>query len=66
MSNGPETVFQEGTYSPDSTNRWMGSVAMNGAGDMAIGFSASDATIFPQIRYAGRLKNDPRGDSCPR
>ena len=61
VSNGPETVFQEGTYSPDSTHRWLGSVAMNGAGDLAVGFSASDATIFPQIRYAGRLKNDPLG-----
>ncbi len=61
VSNGPETVFQEGTYSPDSTNRWMASVAMDGAGNMAAGFSASDATIFPQIRYAGRLKNDPLG-----
>ena len=61
VSNGPESVFQEGTYSPDSTNRWLGSAAMNGAGDLAVGFSASDATIFPQIRYAGRLKNDPVG-----
>jgi hypothetical protein len=61
VSNGPETVFQEGTYSPDSTHRWMGSVAQDGEGNMAIGFSASDATIFPQIRYAGRLKNDPIG-----
>ncbi len=61
VSNGPETVFQEGTYSPDSTHRWMASAAMNGAGDLAVGFSASDATIFPQLRYAGRLKNDPLG-----
>ncbi len=61
VSNGPETIFQEGTYSPDSTNRWMASVAMDGAGNMAAGFSASDATIFPQLRYAGRLKNDPLG-----
>jgi hypothetical protein len=61
VSNGPETVFQEGTYSPDSTHRWLGSVAQDGQGNMAVGFSASSATIFPQIRYAGRLKNDPIG-----
>jgi hypothetical protein len=61
VTSGPETVFQEGTYSPDSTNRWMASVAMDGQGNMAAGFSASDATIFPQLRYAGRLKTDPLG-----
>ena len=61
VSSGPETVYQEGTYSPDSTYRWMGSVAQDGQGNMAVGFSASDATIFPQIRYAGRLKGDPLG-----
>ncbi len=26
---------------------------------MAIGYSASSASIFPQIRYAGRLATDP-------
>ena len=49
------TVFQESTYQPDTTWRWMGSAAMDFTGNMAIGFSASDATINPQIRYAGRL-----------
>ncbi len=45
-------VFQESTYAPDSTWRWMGSVAMDQSGDLAIGYSASDSTIHPQIRYA--------------
>ena len=52
-------VFQESTYQPDTTWRWMASAAMDQDGDLAIGFSASDATINPQIRYAGRLVNDP-------
>ena len=33
--------------------------SMDNAGDMAVGFSASSASIFPQIRYAGRLASDP-------
>jgi subtilisin-like proprotein convertase family protein len=37
----------------------MGSAAQDVSGNMAIGFSASDATIKPQIRYAGRLVGDP-------
>jgi hypothetical protein len=37
----------------------MGSAAMDAAGDLALGFSASSAAINPQIRYAGRLSSDP-------
>ena len=53
------TVFQESTYQPDTLWRWMGSIAMDFSGNMAVGFSVSDATINPQIRYAGRLVGDP-------
>jgi dockerin type I repeat protein len=53
------TVFQESTYQPDATWRWMGSAAMDQTGALAVGFSASSASIHPQIRYAGRLVNDP-------
>ncbi|HXS01728.1 MAG TPA: hypothetical protein VN724_14215, partial [Pyrinomonadaceae bacterium] len=59
VTNGPVSVFQESTYQPDSTWRWMGSAAMDGDGNLAIGYSASSATIFPQLRYAGRLASDP-------
>ncbi len=55
------SIYQQGTYSPDATNRWMGSVAMNANGDIALGYSASDATIYPSIRYTGRLASDPLG-----
>ena len=53
------TVFQQSTYQPDTTWRWMGSAAMDQSGNLAIGFSASSASINPQIRYAGRLATDP-------
>ena len=59
VTNGPVTVFQQSTYQPDTTWRWMGSAAMDGSGNLAVGFSASSATIIPQIRYAGRLATDP-------
>ena len=59
VTNGPVTVAQESTYQPDSTWRWMGSAAMDRDGNIAIGYSASSATIFPQLRYAGRLATDP-------
>ncbi len=61
VTSGPETVFQESTYQPDTTWRWMGSAAMDKLGGIAIGFSASSSSINPQIRYAGRLVGDPLG-----
>ena len=59
--NGTPTVFQQGTYAPDATFRWMGSIAMDGAGDIALGYSASSSTVSPSIAYAGRAPSDPAG-----
>lgn len=61
VTSGPVTLHQEGTYQPDNIHRWMGSIAQDGQGNMAIGYSASSSTINPQIRYAGRLANGPLG-----
>lgn len=54
-------IFQQGTWSPDNTHRWMGSVAMDGYGNIALGYSASDTSTYPSIRFTGRLKEDPPG-----
>ena len=59
VTTGPISVFQESTYQPDTDWRWLGSVAMDGSGNMAVGFNASSATIHPQLRYSGRLATDP-------
>jgi hypothetical protein len=59
VTSGPVTKFQESTYQPDATWRWMGSAAMDQQGNIALGYSASSASINPQIRYAGRLATDP-------
>jgi len=38
--NGAYFLFQQGTYSPDDgVNRWMGSIAMDKAGNIAAGYS---------------------------
>ncbi len=60
-TSGTPAFTQQGTYQPDSTYRWMGSVAMDGNSNLAAGYSASSSQIFPQIRYAGRLSTDPPG-----
>src|SRR5436190_11602299 len=59
---GTPAAFQQGTYSPDTTYRWMASVAMDRMGDIGVGFSASSSTVYPSIRYAGRLVGDPLGE----
>ncbi len=54
-------LFQEGTYAPDTDNRWMGSIAMDRGGNVALGYSVSSAATFPSIRYTGRLAGDAAG-----
>ncbi len=56
--SGTPTVFQQSTFSPDSTSRWMGSIAMDKLGNIALGYSASSSSVFPSIRYTGRLATD--------
>lgn len=58
---GAWSLFQEGTYSPDATRRWIGSIAMDKLGNIALGHSASSASVSPSSRYAGRLAGDPPG-----
>jgi hypothetical protein len=61
IPGGAWSVFQQGTFSPDSTDRWMGSIALDDVGDMALGYSAGGADLFPGIRMAARRAADPPG-----
>jgi hypothetical protein len=54
-------VYQQGTFAPDSNYRWMGSVAMDHVGDIAVGYSVSSSSTYPSIAYAGRVPGDPLG-----
>ncbi|HLK33626.1 MAG TPA: hypothetical protein VKT29_11090 [Terriglobales bacterium] len=58
---GVPTVYQQGTINPDSSWRWMGSIAMDKMGNIAAGFSLSSRYIFPSINYAIHLSTDPLG-----
>jgi len=48
-----------GNLAADGVHRWMGSLAVDSQGNMALGYSASRDTVPPDIRYAGRLSTDP-------
>ena len=52
-------LFQNANYDPGaSTNRWMGSIAMDKLGNMMMGYSVSNAATNPSIRVTGRLRTD--------
>lgn len=59
---GAWQLFQEGTYAPsDSHNRWMGSIAMDCAGNIGLGFSVGSKNLPASLRYTGRIATDPTG-----
>ncbi len=53
------TVFQSGTYDPDTNYRWLPSVAMDKDRNIALGYSKSSTTVKPGIYITGRLATDP-------
>jgi hypothetical protein len=59
--NFPATPVQQQdwTNGGDGLWRWMPSIAVDQNGNTVIGYSTSNTTIFPSIRYAGRLASDP-------
>ena len=59
-TTGAWGIYQQSTFAPSDNNcRWMGSIAMDTAGNIALGYSVSSNTMYPSIRYTGRLKADP-------
>jgi len=54
-------VSQQGTYAPDSTNRFMSSLARDTMGDIAMSYTVSGPTVAPTIAFTGRAPGDPVG-----
>jgi hypothetical protein len=60
LDGASPVVRQQSTLgASDGIYRWMGSAAMDQAGDIAIGYSASSGSVYPSIRYTGRVDSDP-------
>ncbi len=62
--NFPATAVQQQSWdnASDGLWRWMPSIAVDQNGNTVIGYSTSNTTIVPSIRYAGRLATDPPGN----
>ena len=56
-------IYQQGTHSPDDLHRWMGSIAMDGRGNIALGYATmgqkNGTATFPSVRFTGRRASDP-------
>jgi hypothetical protein len=61
QGDGSWGLFQEATFAPDENHRFMGSIAADRDGNVALGYSVSGQNTFPSIRYAMRLADDPAG-----
>jgi subtilisin-like proprotein convertase family protein len=71
-SGGGWALHDEGTFGGDtnsaSANFFMGSVAMDAQGNVALGYSKTDvgaSPVFPSLGFTGRLAGDPAGTLAP-
>jgi hypothetical protein len=58
---GAVAVYQQGTFAPDTNSRWMGSIAMDRMGNIALGYSVAGENTEPGVRYSGRQRSEPLG-----
>ncbi|HET8753233.1 MAG TPA: GEVED domain-containing protein [Salinimicrobium sp.] len=64
-NGGPWRVFQEGTYAPDASDRFCGSIGIDEFGNIGMGFTVlndnPEKPVFPSLRYTGHYSGDPLG-----
>ncbi len=58
---GAAYVYQQGTHAPDDQHRATGSIGMDKAGNIALGYGVAGAFTPPGVRYTGRQRSDPPG-----
>lgn len=56
------SIYQQGTYSPDTESRWMCSIAINSEGTIGLAYSTSSSSTFPSLKYTGRKECDNLGE----
>ena len=58
---GQPIVYQQGTFAPDTDNRWMASIAMDRTGNIGIDYSIASSSTYPSIRFTGWETGNPLG-----
>jgi hypothetical protein len=61
IGTGAWSLYQQSIYAPDTKSRWLGSIAMNDCGSIALCYARASATAgdYMSLYYAGRLSTDP-------
>jgi hypothetical protein len=61
--NGAASLYQQGTFNngADGVHRWMGALAVDRFGNMAVGYNAGNGSTYAGIRYVGRYRDDTLG-----
>ncbi len=55
-------LYQQGTYAPnDEQSRWMGSIAQDNTGNIALAYSISGKNNYPSLAYTARRIGDDLG-----
>ncbi len=58
----PWSIYQEGTYAqPDGHSAFCGAMCMDANGNIALSYTTVSPTLYPSLRYTGRLASDPPG-----
>jgi hypothetical protein len=60
-ASGTPFLYQQSTFAPDTNYRWLGSAAMDGRGNIGIGYSFGGSTMYPGQRFAARAVGDALG-----
>jgi hypothetical protein len=60
-TNNAFSLHQAGTFAPDAHHRWMASAAMDRDGGIGVAYNVSSGTVFPSVRYTGRLAGSDPG-----
>ncbi len=61
-TNGTEwSLYQEGTYAPDSDHRFMPGISMDRNGNMGLGYNVVSDSTFAGMRFTGRFADDSLG-----
>jgi len=58
---GDWAVYQQGTHAPDEHSRWMASAALDGDGNLGLGYNVSSSSLYPSLRYTIHPVDAPPG-----
>ena len=62
MPEGEWSLYQEGTFAPDDgLDRFMGSICMDGMGNIGLAYNVTSDDSFVGVRFTGRRATDPLG-----